>query len=152
MTKKIAIIGGIILVVLAGIWFFGVGKEKSHPKFSCNPLTPLMLEQFESASGVRPIEGEKCEIFSLPRGFLIKLGYNNAEEMMAAKLNLIAGTEGEKKIINGNLDWVVLENDSSVFLTFPDKNPNALGVLVLPEMGDENEVKFRIKSAIESGV
>ncbi len=155
-SKKFLIIGGAIIVIIlfwAGLMIIGNFRKAVPLRVSCNPLTPFVLEGFEANSGgVKPLGGEKCDVYSLPRGFLIKLEYNSPEEVTAAKLALVAGTEGEKKMLNGVSDWVVLGEDSSVFLTFPNTNPNVLGILVLPEIKeDENGIKYWIKTTIDSG-
>ncbi|MCK5044305.1 hypothetical protein KAR26_01065 [Candidatus Parcubacteria bacterium] len=152
-SKKSLIIGGtiLILIIAVGVWFSGT-KEELAPEAVCEPLTPLTLQEFEAVSGARPIKGEKCTILSLPDSFLIKLAYDSAEAVAGAKLSLVAGTEGEKKIINEISDWVVLENDSSVFMTFPESNPNELGILVLLGIESEPEVKSAIQKIIDTGV
>lgn len=156
-SKKFLIIGGsaiiVIILFLAGSMIIGNFRKAVPIRVSCNPLTPFVLEGFEANSGgVKPLGGEKCDVYSLPRGFLIKLEYSSSGEVAAAKLALVAGTEGEKKMLNGVSDWVVLEGDSSVFITIPNTNPNGLGILVLPGMNEENEVKYRVKTTIDSGV
>lgn len=154
-SKKLLIAGGVILILIiaVGVWFFSGADNKMPPApiMACEPLTPFALQELEAASGQRPISGKKCQIFSLPKGFLVKLVYDNAETVAAAKLSLVAGAEGEKKMINGVSDWVVFENDSAVFLSFSKSNPTELGILVLPDTSIESEVKDKTEDVINSG-
>lgn len=146
-------------VVLAAAAFIFLGSSETERKsatqlFSCESLTPLVLQEFEAASGQTPVSAEKCLLHLDHPGFLIKITYGSAEAARAAKLSLVAGTEGKKKMIDNKWDWVALENDSSVFLSFPEVNSNELGILVLRGADEKAEymVKADIEMAIKSGV
>lgn len=155
-SKKVIIAAAaVVLAIAAGLVYFGgFGKKSASQLFICESLTPLVLQEFEAASGQTPVSAEKCQLYLAHPGFLIKITYANAQAARAAKLSLVAGTEGEKKMIDNKWDWVTLEDDSSVFLSFPEENPNELGILVLhgADETDEYMVKADIEKAIKSGV
>lgn len=133
----------LIIVCVAGFLVFSLIKPFSARRsdIACNYLTPLALEQFLAAGGEKPKLGEKCEFSS---GYsLIKLTYDTAEEAARAKIGLVAGTEGEKKRIDGS-DWVVMEGNSSVFSTAQNK----IEIFVLFQIAekDMNMIIYLMKS------
>lgn len=154
-SKKFIIAAVLVLAAGVALFYFGISERKSDSSlFHCEPLTPLVLQEFEAASGQTPVSAEKCQLSLTRPGFLIKITYYNAQAAQAAKLSLVAGTEGKKKMIDNKWDWVALEDDSSIFLNFPEENPNELGILVLQDIdeNDEYTVKADIEKVIKSGV
>lgn len=108
----------------------------------CEPLTPLALKKFEIAGGLKPIEGDKCEISG--ESYLLRLIYQDSGSAESAKKALELATSGKRNDING-LDWIVENGDSSVFWT----NEEKLGILVIPGIDDEEAVDKQTSKAFK---
>jgi len=129
----VLILAAVVLGIILGVKFLG---EK------CEPLTPLALKKFEIAGGIKPIEGDKCEISG--ESYLLRLIYQDSNSAESAKNGLELATPGDRDDING-LNWVVKDGDSSVFWT----NNEKLGILVIPGIDDEEAVGKQIDKAFK---
>ena len=138
---KIIILAVIAIVVLAAVVLGIVLGVKLLGK-KCEPLTPLALKKFEIAGGVKPIQGDKCEVSG--ESYLLRLIYQDGNSAESAKNGLELATPGDRNDING-LNWVVKDGDSSVFWT----NNEKLGILVIPGADDEAIVGKQIDRALK---
>jgi len=123
----------IVLGVIFGFKIFGK---------TCDPLTPLALKKFEIAGGVRPIQGDKCEISK--KSYLLRLIYDSSDEAKTAKTGLELATIGDVDEID-DLSWITNDGASSVFWTEKKK----LGILVLPEEDSKKAVEKELDEAFK---
>ncbi|KPJ55359.1 hypothetical protein AMJ47_00605 [Parcubacteria bacterium DG_72] len=139
MKKKIIliIVAIIIVILIIGLGIFVLVKLFAE---KCDPLTPLALQSFERAAGIRPVEGEKCQVSK--NNYLLKIVYEDKDTALLAKNGLQLATEGERKDIQG-LDWVTNDKDSSVFWVFR----KTVAILVLPGEDDKDDVEKQLDKA-----
>jgi len=138
-TKTILIIIAAVLGVLAiAIFSYFIFTNLFAEK--CEPLTPLALQKFERAGGVKPIEGAKCEISK--NSYLLRIIYKNKEDALKAKNSLQIITEGKRQEVGG-LDWITNKGDSSVFWAHDEK----LGILVAPGLDEEDDIRKELDKA-----
>ncbi|MDP2910594.1 MAG: hypothetical protein Q8N58_02310 [bacterium] len=138
---KIIILVVIAMIVLAAVVLGIVLGIKLLGK-KCEPLTPLALKKFEIAGGVKPIQGDKCEISG--ESYLLRLIYKDGNSAESAKDGLELATPGDRNDING-LNWILKDGDSSVFWT----NEEKLGILVIPGIDDEATIGKQIDKAFK---
>jgi len=100
------------------------------------------LKKFEIAAGVKPVEGDKCQMSG--ESYLLRLVYRDGESAESARKGLELATTGDRKDLNG-LNWIVNNNDSSVFWT----NKEKLGILVIPGIDDEEMVDKQTDKAFK---
>ena len=136
---KIIILAVIALVVLAAV-ILGIVLGVKLLGEKCESLTPLALKKFEIAGGIKPIEGDKCEISG--ESYLLRLIYQDSNSAESAKKGLELATSGDRNDING-FNWIAKDGDSSVFWTDEEK----LGILVIPGVEDEQTVDKQIDKA-----
>lgn len=133
IVAGIAVLAAIVLGIILCVKL--LGKR-------CEPLTPLALKKFEIAGGIRPIEGDKCEISG--ESYLLRLIYQDDDSAQTVKTGLQLATPGDRREIGG-LDWIAKDGDSSVFWT----NDEKLGILVIPGIDDEKAVDKQIDKAFK---
>jgi len=136
-NKRFLIISIFLIIAIGIVWLIKSGIIFPK-KIECETLTPLALQKFESLSGVRPIFGQNCKISS--QVFLAKILYDSENNAQKAKTGILAGTTGKKQQIE-NYDWVVLGNDSSVFI----QNEKILGIVALLDIKEQSKVKTEIE-------
>lgn len=129
----ILVLTAVVLGIILGVKL--LGKK-------CEPLTPLALKKFEIAAGIKPVEGEKCEISG--ESYLLRLVYQDSKSAESARKGLELATPGDRKDLNG-LNWIVNNSDSSVFWT----NKEKLGILVIPGIDDEEMVDKQTDKAFK---
>ena len=129
----LAVLAVIVLGIIFGFKLFGK---------TCDPLTPLALKKFEIAGGVRPIEGDKCEISK--NSYLLRLIYSSSDEAETAKTGLELATVGDMDEID-DLDWITNDGASSVFWT----NKKKLRILVIPEQDTKKAVEKELDKAFK---
>lgn len=129
----LAVLAVIVLGIILGFKLFGK---------TCDPLTPLALKKFEIAGGVRPIQGDKCEISK--NSYLLRLIYDSSDEAETAKTGLELATSGDRDEID-DLDWITNDGASSVFWT----NKKKLGILVVPEQDTKKLVEKELDKAFK---
>lgn len=129
----LAVLTVIVLGIILGFKIFGK---------TCDPLTPLALKKFEIAGGVRPIQGDKCEISK--NSYLLRLFYDSSDEAETAKTGLELATFGDMDEIDG-LDWITNDGASSVFWT----NKKKLRILVIPDEDSKKAVEKELDKAFK---
>lgn len=129
----IVVLTAITLGIILGFKLFGK---------RCDPFTPLALQKFEIAGGVRPVEGERCEISK--NSYLLKLIYDSSDDAKTAKKGLELATPGDRDKIS-KLRWITKDGASSVFWT----NKKKLGILVVPFEDREKEVEKELDKALK---
>jgi len=128
-----AVLTVIVLAVILGFKIFGK---------TCDPLTPLALKKFEIAGGVRPVQGDKCEISK--NSYLLRLIYDSSDKAETAKTGLELATIGDRDEID-DLDWITNDGASSVFWT----NKKKLGILVVPDKDTKKSVEKELDKAFK---